>query len=61
MIWNMKTAKYLMNKKSFNNVDLSTYAFHQRINDEYTLLKEIEPIDANDLELFKNNFPKEFD
>mmetsp|Transcript_20663 Transcript_20663/g.19675 ORF Transcript_20663/g.19675 Transcript_20663/m.19675 type:complete len:103 (+) Transcript_20663:745-1053(+) len=49
----MKTGKYLdMSMKVEENLDFSTYIWHQRINDDYTLIREKWPLDE---ELFQDN------
>jgi len=52
-VWSMKTGKYLdMSMKVEENLDFSTYIWHQRINDDYTLVREKWPLDE---ELFQDN------
>mmetsp|Transcript_21904 Transcript_21904/g.16227 ORF Transcript_21904/g.16227 Transcript_21904/m.16227 type:complete len:117 (+) Transcript_21904:160-510(+) len=38
-VWSMKTGKYLYLSKEVEGHDFSDYIWHQRINDEYTLIR----------------------
>lgn len=43
-VWNLMTGKYLLSEKTLEQLDFSQYIWHQRINDEYTMIRERNPI-----------------